>query len=255
MAYGFGSGCCKIAASQNVGCGSLFWSLHAQETTDVGAVLCVFSRKQGVSLELLGILSLTDFLYVFKSVSPHHSQTMACPVLIWSSSNDLPAPQKHFGSGCLMHMGVTRQLQQSHICSVIPLAISCRHSVLCGACCCPSSQSWCAALALLGQWHALSILQRAKTYPNATSHGRWRDERGSTVSLRTRGARDTNNAVSSGCHWGVLSPSFLVRSACTLLGWSGEVSWWTKFNNLSLILSVWTSILELGIIQICETQS
>lgn len=135
----------------------------------------------------------------------------ACPVLLWTSSNDLPAPQEHFGSGCLMHMEVIRHQQQSHgiSCSVIPLAVSCRHSMVCGGCCCLSSQGWYAALsplgALLSQWHALFILQRARTYPNPTSHGRWVDEKGLhsgawiSVSLRTRQARDTN-AVSSGCH-------------------------------------------------------
>lgn len=169
-------------------------------------------------------MSVTDFLSIFKHLSPHHSQIMACPVLIRTSSNTLPAPQKHIGSGCLLHMVIIWHQQQSHTCTVVPLAVSCRHSVVCWACCCPSSQSWYVVLSLLGallsQWHALLILQMAKTYPNATLHGRWVDDKGVcsgawiSISLRTRKTRDTNSAVNSDYHWVVLSHSSLVRSAC-----------------------------------------
>lgn len=75
-------------------------------------------------------MSVTDFLSIFKHLSPHHSQIMACPVLIRTSSNTLPAPQKHIGSGCLLHMVIIWHHQQSRTCTVVPLAVSCRHSMV-----------------------------------------------------------------------------------------------------------------------------
>lgn len=189
---------------------SYIFVLRNLETTGFGAVLCVFSRKRWVTLELLQIMSLTEFLSIFKCFTSSLTSD-GLSVLLWTSGNGLPAPQEHFGSGCLMHREVIRHQQQSHgiSCSVIPLAVSCRHSMVCGGCCCPSSQSWYAALSALGalpsQWHAAFILQRTRTYPNPTSRGRCVDEKGLhsgawiSVSLRTRQARDTN-AVSSGCH-------------------------------------------------------
>lgn len=241
---------------------SYIFVLRNLETTGFGAVLCVFSRKRWVTLELLQIMSLTEFLSIFKCFTSSLTSD-GLSVLLWTSGNGLPAPREHFGSGCLMHREVIRHQQQSHgiSCSVIPLAVSCRHSMVCGGCCCPSSQSWYAALSALGalpsQWHAVFILQRTRTYPNPASRGRCVDEKGLhsgawiSVSLRTR-------QLETPMLWAVAVtvtlPSFLVRSACTFLGWSGEVSWWMKFSNLSLMtLSIWTSICD--IIQPLETQS
>lgn len=195
------------------------------QSRDCSFCCCLFAvtRKKWVTLELLRIMWLTC-LSIFHRIT----QTMACPVLVWTCSNVWPVPQEHCDAGCTTQHGgyeplaAYLQCDPTLQCPVGTPWPFCGLDLVC--CCSPElmGNTFCAGRSTQSAAHSFYPAKGqgpAEVLPHVGDEGRIKGSGGAgvSVSLRTRGGRYASGALSSGGHHGGLSPEvhpgFLLRSA------------------------------------------